>query len=105
MQAIGRFTGVTTRDDITITQLPKAVLEPLVDDLGLEPKEQTRRGLAAALWTWNDEDGRTVDEVTALLQRVASRLEAEAEALYVPQSWLTRRFLAGSKKKEPALVG
>ncbi|HRJ90587.1 MAG TPA: hypothetical protein PLU21_00060 [Candidatus Saccharibacteria bacterium] len=103
VQALGMHAGVTNEGDDTTTQLPKAVMMPLVRELGLEPEEHTRLAIAAALWTWNDQPGRTVDEVTALLQRVASRLEAEAEPVYVPQSWLHRRLFTGSKK-EPAQV-
>ncbi len=103
VQALGRWTGVVAQGEDTTNQLPKAYLQPLVTELGVTPKKDTRRGLAAAVWGWNDEDGRTVEQVTALLQRVAKRLEAEAEAVYAPSAW--NIHLDTAEKKATAPVG
>lgn len=104
VQALGRWTGVVGCGEITTNQLPKAYLQPLVTELGVTPEDDTRHGLAAAVWGWNDEDGRTAQEVTALLQRVAKQLEAEAEPVYAPSAW--RIHLDTAKKKvATALVG
>lgn len=106
VQALGRFTGLTEEGEDTVTQVPKGVLAPLIKELGLEPTAETRAGFAAALWTWNDQEGRTVEEVTALLQRVASQLDAESAPAYIPEGWLKRRFFKSSApENEPALVG
>jgi hypothetical protein len=105
MQALGRFTDLTQEGEDTVTQVPKAVLVPLIKELGLQPTAETRAGFAAALWDWNDQDGRTVEEVTALLQRIASQLDAESAPVYIPR-WMSRHlFKSNSTEKKPALVG
>ena len=112
VQAIGRATGLTKIGDDTIDQVPKDVLAPLVQELGLVPAGSTGADFAEALWTWNDADGRTAKEVTALLRRVAGTLEAQTSGVKVPRTWFGRRRHASapattvsSNQKELTSVG